>query len=61
MRQFGTTQDDGADVFAEANLYLATGGGSIHVSGLTLGDVEGQAQLGLNVFLARFDGSGVNG
>jgi enterochelin esterase-like enzyme len=62
VRQFGTTEDDGADAFAEANLYLATGGGSIYVSGLTLGDVEGQAQLGLgDVFLARFDASGANG
>ena len=26
VRQFGTTEDDGADIFAEANLYLATGG-----------------------------------
>ena len=59
MRQFGTTEDDGADAFAEANLYLATHGGSIYVSGLTLGDMEGQAQLGLgDVFLARFDALG---
>jgi enterochelin esterase-like enzyme len=62
VRQFGTTEDDGADAFAEANLYLAARGGSVHVSGLTLGDVEGQAQLGLgDVFLARFDALGENG
>ena len=62
VRQFGTTEDDGADIFAEANLYLATGGGFVYVSGLTLGDVEGQAQLGLgDVFLARFDPLGTNG
>ena len=62
VRQFGTTEDDGADAFAEANLYLATRGSSIYVSGLTLGDVDGQAQLGLgDVFLARFDASGTNG
>jgi enterochelin esterase-like enzyme len=62
VRQFGTTEDDGADAFAEANLYLGGHGGSIYVSGLTLGDVDGQAQLGLgDVFLARFDASGVNG
>ncbi len=62
VRQFGTTEDDGADIFAEANLYLATGGGSVYVSGLTLGDVDGQAQLGLgDVFLARFDALGTNG
>ena len=62
VRQFGTTEDDGADAFAEANLYLATGGGSIYVSGLTLGSPEGQTQLGLgDVFLARFDALGENG
>ena len=62
VRQFGTTEDDGADAFAEANLYLATHGGSIYVSGLTLGDVDGQPQLGLgDVFLAEFDAAGVNG
>ena len=62
VRQFGTTEDDGADAFAEANLYLATGGGFAYVSGLTLGDVEGGTQLGLgDVFLARFDGAGTNG
>ena len=55
-------EDDGADAFAEANLYLATHGGSIYVSGLTLGDVEGQTQLGLgDVFLARFNALGENG
>jgi enterochelin esterase-like enzyme len=62
VRQFGTTEDDGADAFAEANLYLATHGGSVYVAGLTLGDVEGQARLGLgDVFLARFDALGENG
>ena len=62
VRQFGTTEDDGADAFAEANLYLATGGGSVYVSGLTLGDTESQTRLGLgDVFLARFDGLGENG
>ncbi|MEA2176752.1 MAG: hypothetical protein QOG77_49, partial [Solirubrobacteraceae bacterium] len=62
VRQFGTSEDDGADAFAEANLYLATHGGSIYVSGLTLGNVVGQAQLGLgDVFLARFNALGENG
>jgi hypothetical protein len=61
VRQFGTTEDDGADAFAEANLYLAAGGGAAYVSGLTLGDVDGGAQLGLgDVFLARFDPLGTN-
>ena len=62
VRQFGTTEDDGADAFAEANLYLATRGSFTYVSGLTLGGVEGQPQLGLgDVFLARFDALGANG
>lgn len=62
VRQFGTTEDDAADAFAEANLYLANHGGSIYASGLTLGDVVGQTQLGLgDVFLARFDTLGTNG
>jgi enterochelin esterase-like enzyme len=61
-RQFGTVEDDGADAFAEANLYLATYGGKVYVSGLTLGDVDGATQIGLgDVFLATFDGQGVNG
>ena len=62
VRQFGTTEDDAADAFAEANLYLDARAGSIYLSGLTLGDVQGQAQLGLgDVFLARFDALGANG
>ena len=62
VRQFGTSEDDGADAFAEANLYLAANGSSIYVSGLTLGNVEGQTQLGLgDVFLARFNALGENG
>jgi enterochelin esterase-like enzyme len=62
VRQFGTTEDDGADVFAEANLYLDTFGGTVYLSGLTLGDVEGASQIGLgDVFLATFDAAGTNG
>jgi enterochelin esterase-like enzyme len=61
-RQFGTVEDDGADAFAEANLYLATHGGTVYVSGLTLGDVAGATQIGLgDVFLATFDSAGENG
>jgi hypothetical protein len=61
-RQFGTLEDDGADAFAEANLYLAAYGATVYVSGLTLGDVEGQTQIGLgDVFLATFDTQGENG
>jgi hypothetical protein len=60
-RQFGTVEDDGADAFAEANLYLDTHGGTVYVSGLTLGDVAGATQIGLgDVFLAKFDALGEN-
>ena len=60
-RQFGTVEDDAADAFAEANLYLATSGDTVYVSGLTLGDVDGATQIGLgDVFLAAFDGEGIN-
>ncbi len=49
-------------MFAEANLYLDTFGGTVYVSGLTLGDVDGASQLGLgDVFLATFDAAGTNG
>ena len=55
-------EEDGADAFAEANLYVATHGGTIYVQALTLGDVDGGAQLGQgDVFLATFDSSGENG
>ena len=48
--------------FAEANLYLATGGSSIYVSGLSAGDTESSVSAGLgDVFLAKFDALGVNG
>jgi hypothetical protein len=61
LRQFGTTEDDGADAFAEFNLYLATSGANVFVSGLTLGNTAGANQSGLgDVFLARFDASGAN-
>ena len=61
-RQFGTVEDDGADAFAEANLYLATHASTIYVSALTHGDVDGAAALGLgDVFLAKFDALGANG
>lgn len=60
-RQFGTTEDDGADAFAEANLYLATHADTVFVSGLTLGDTASQTRIGNgDVFLATFDGEGVN-
>jgi enterochelin esterase-like enzyme len=60
-RQFGTTEDDGADEFAEFNLYLATQAGRVFVSGLTLGDTAGASQIGQgDVFLATFDATGAN-
>jgi hypothetical protein len=45
-RQFGTTEDDGADAFAEANLFVASRGGTAYVSGLTAGDTAEQHALG---------------
>jgi enterochelin esterase-like enzyme len=38
-RQFGTTEDDAADAFAEANVYLTNVPGGTQVSGLTNNDV----------------------
>ena len=45
-RQFGTTEDDGADAFAEGNVFLGTRGGTIYVSGLTFGSTDTQSQAG---------------
>jgi enterochelin esterase-like enzyme len=60
-RQFGTTEDDGADAFAEFNLYLGVGANMIAVSGLTLGSTAMQTQAGAgDVFLAMFDPAGTN-
>jgi len=60
-RQFGTAENDGADVFAEGNVFVATRGGTIWTSGLTYGSPVGQTQAGNgDVFLARFDPQGVN-
>lgn len=59
ITQFGTTEDDGADEFAEANLFLNVSRNLIHLSGLTLGDVQGQAGSGNgDVFLTTFDADG---
>ncbi len=55
-RQFGTTEDDGADAFAEANLYVAGHDGTAYVSGLTAGDTANQQALGNgDVFRTTFD------
>lgn len=60
-RQFGTTEDDGADAFAEGNVFIAPHGSTISVSGLTAGSTATQTQAGNgDVFLATFDAQGVN-
>jgi hypothetical protein len=60
-RQFGTTEDDGADAFAEGNVFLATRGTTIWVSGFTMGSTATQPQSGSgDVFLTSFDAQGVN-
>ncbi|GAA0941717.1 hypothetical protein GCM10009554_33590 [Kribbella koreensis] len=46
VEQLGTTEDDGADAFAEANLFVATQHGRTYVSGLTAGDTADQQALG---------------
>jgi enterochelin esterase-like enzyme len=62
VRQFGTTEDDGADAFAEGNVFLATHGTRIWTSGFTMGSTDTQTQAGGgDVFLAAFDDQGVNG
>jgi enterochelin esterase-like enzyme len=61
VRQFGTTESDGADAFAEGNVFLATHGTTIWVSGFTLGSTDTQAQAGNgDVFLTSFDDQGTN-
>ncbi|WP_344217491.1 alpha/beta hydrolase-fold protein [Kribbella sancticallisti] len=55
-RQFGTTEDDGADAFAEANLFVASQDGTAYVSGLTAGEPAGRQALGNgDVFRISFD------
>ena len=61
-RQFGTSEDDGADAFAEGNVFLATRGTTIWASGFTMGSTATQTQAGNgDVFLTSFDAQGVNG
>ncbi len=45
-RQFGTTETDGADAFAEGDVFLATYGTTIWASGFTMGSTATQAQAG---------------
>lgn len=44
--QVGTPDRDGADIYDEANLWLAVDGGSIHVSGLTFGSTASASNAG---------------
>jgi hypothetical protein len=56
VRQFGTIEDDGADAFAEANLFVATEHGKAYVSGLTAGDTATQQAIGNgDVFRINFE------
>jgi hypothetical protein len=60
-RQFGTTETDGADDFAEGNVFLALHGTTIWASGFTKGSTATQTQAGLgDVFLTSFDDQGTN-
>ena len=59
IRQFGTTEDDGADAFAEANLYVAARAGTTYVSGLTAGNTATQTNQGNgDVFRTTFTDAG---
>jgi hypothetical protein len=61
-RQFGTSEDDGADALAEGNVFVATRGPTIWASGFTMRSTPTQAQTGNgDVFLTSFDAQGVNG
>jgi enterochelin esterase-like enzyme len=60
-RQFGTTESDGADAFAEGDVFLAIHGTTIWASGFTMGSTATQAQAGNgDVFLTSFDDQGTN-
>jgi hypothetical protein len=62
VRQFGTTEDDGADAFAEANFFVAGRNGTAYLSGLTAGDTSTQPRLGNgDVFRTTFDAQGTEG
>ena len=53
--QMGSAADDGADAYAERNLFVTTSGDDLLVSGLTLGGFGGLPPLGAgDVFLWRF-------
>jgi uncharacterized delta-60 repeat protein len=62
IKQFGSSEDDGADAWAEGNIYLATYADSIYVSGLTLGNMAGYVQMGSgDVFITEFKDNGMGG
>jgi enterochelin esterase-like enzyme len=61
VRQFGTTESDGADAFAEGDVFVATHGTTVWSSGFTLGSTATQTQAGNgDVFLTSFDDQGTN-
>lgn len=61
VRQFGTWEDDGADQWAEGNLYMDVLGERIVVVGLTMGDVGEHTQAGLgDVFVTRLNSDGTS-
>jgi enterochelin esterase-like enzyme len=56
MQQVGTNQDDGADAFAEENLFMTIAGERLLLTGLTGGSVGDTVPFGSgDVFLATFD------
>jgi enterochelin esterase-like enzyme len=60
-RQFGTTETDGADDFAEGNVFLSVQGTTIWASGFTKGSTATQTNAGNgDVFLTSFDATGTN-
>jgi enterochelin esterase-like enzyme len=55
-KQIGTNQNDGADEYAEENLFLTIAGERLLLTGLTGGGVVGTAPFGSgDVFLSEFD------
>lgn len=54
VRQLGTVADDGADEWAEENLFLAVDGDALALTGLTMGAIGDTTSAGgSDVFLAR--------
>lgn len=60
-RQYGTTETDGADDFAEGDVFLSVHGTTIWASGFTKGSTATQTQAGNgDVFLTSFSDQGTN-